>query len=358
MTTITPRYGQEATGDSLAGRARMVTMSEHSAIDRLAIVVVTYKRQELLAQLMDSIEQLEVAPWRIVMVDNEHSDRTKAMVSQFGAKVAAKWGQTEPDDEGGRSRVVYEPQKGNIGGSGGFSNGVKKAYELGAQWFWVMDDDVAVLPDAIGKLAKWTGRHDVIQGSRLDYDGGDFYWQYDFIVPLGIPNPIAPAAFGPSRHRVMNTMCFEGGLFRRNIVERIGLPDPRFFIYWDDTIYGYLASKVTDPIVVEDKIIRRTRTIGNWDIAGVRQLNSTSDMNRYHIMRNRGYMARYFMAHGDYRPALFALGTLLTAVKEVIRLVAVDHDHLASGLKQIVKGWIDSRKLLHDPDWKPMPPLK
>ena len=37
------------------------------------------------------------------------------------------------------------------------------SYELGAAWFWVMDDDVAVLPDAIAKLSKWTDKHEVIQ---------------------------------------------------------------------------------------------------------------------------------------------------------------------------------------------------
>ena len=309
----------------LRAGARMERMTEKQVakktIEKLAIVVVTYKRQQLLATLFESIEKLTVAPWRIIVVDNEHSDKTH-------------------------------------GGAGGFSAGVKKAYELGAEWFWVMDDDVAVMPEGIERLAKWTDRHDVIQGSRYDYDGGPFYWQYDFIVPLGIPNPIAPAAFGPAGYRVMDTLCFEGGLFRRNIVEKIGLPDPRFFIYWDDTMYGYRASKVTNPIVVPDVVLRRTREIGNWDIAGVRQLNSTSDMNRYHIMRNRGYMARYFMTYGDYRPLLFGLGTVLTAVKEVIRLTMVDREHFKTGIVQIAKGWWDSRKLLHDPEWQPMPPLK
>ena len=104
--------------------------------------------------------------------------------------------------------------------------------------------------------------------------------------------------------------------------------------------------------------MRRTREIGNWDIAGVRQLNSTSDMNRYHIMRNRGYMARYFMTYGDFRPLVFGLGTVLTAAKEVIRLVMVDREHLKTGLVQIAKGWWDSRKLMHDPTWKLMPSLK
>ena len=146
--------------------------------------------------------------------------------------------------------MVYAPQSDNLGGAGGFSAGVKKAYELGAAWFWVMDDDVAVLPDGIEKLAKWTKRHEVIQGSRYDYDGGPFYWQYQFIVPLGIPNPIAPAAFGKAGYRVMNTLCFEGGLFSRRIVERIGLPDPAVLHLLGRYDVRVSASKVTNPIVV------------------------------------------------------------------------------------------------------------
>ena len=335
--------------------AKRAEQAQAATISKLAMVITTYKRQKLLATLFDSILALEQAPWRIIVVDNEQSDETRGMVEEFETKVNDQWGKTVVDGDGNQSRVVYAPQTENLGGAGGFSAGVKKAYELGAEWFWVMDDDVAVLPDAIAKLAPWTKRHEVIQGSRFDYDGGPFYWQYDFRIGLGIPNPIAPAAFGPAGYRVMNTLCFEGGLFNRRVVKQIGLPDPRFFIYWDDTIYGYRASKVTQPIVVPDVILRRTREIGNWDIAGVRQLNSTSDMNRYHIMRNRGYMARYFMVYGDYRPFLFALGTAATAAKEIIRLVAVDREHLRTGIVQIAKGWWDSRKLLHDTDWRPMP---
>lgn len=314
-------YRNDKTGEATVEH----TCDARAVFDKLAIIVVTYKRQQLLEELLASFAQLTVAPWRIVIVDNEHSDETQDMVDEFREKADGLWGTTDADRKGGTSRVVYAPQTDNLGGAGGFSVGVKVAYDLGAEWFWVMDDDVAVLPDGIEKLAKWGRDHDVIQGGKLDFDGGPFYWQYNFIVPLGIPNPIAPAAFGSAGYRVMNTLCFEGGLFRRRIVEKIGLPDPRFFIY--------------------------------WDIAGLRQLNSTSDMNRYHILRNRGYMARYFMVHGDYRPVLFALGTAATVAKEVICLVAVDREHVRTGLVQIAKGWRDSHKLMHDPKWRPMPPL-
>lgn len=47
------------------------------------------------------------------------------------------------------------------------------------------------MPSEAKRLAKWTDRYDVIQGSRLDFDGGAFFWQYQLILSLGIPNPIA-----------------------------------------------------------------------------------------------------------------------------------------------------------------------
>ena len=130
----------------------------NTTIDKLALIVTTYKRQQLLEVLFDSILALEQAPWRIVIVDNEQSKQTADMVAGFAGKVTGQWGTTVADQSGNEERVVYAPQSENLGGAGGFSAGVAKAYELGAAWFWVMDDDVAVLPDAIAKLAKWTDK--------------------------------------------------------------------------------------------------------------------------------------------------------------------------------------------------------
>ena len=61
-------------------------------IDKLAIVVVTYKRQELLANLFDSMTELTAAPWRIVIVDNENSRETEAMCTAFNERLANLWG--------------------------------------------------------------------------------------------------------------------------------------------------------------------------------------------------------------------------------------------------------------------------
>ena len=85
----------------------------------------------------------------------------------------------------------------------------------------------------------------------------------------------------------MNQLCFEGGMFSRRVVDKIGLPDARFFIYGDDACYGYVASQHFPAAVVADVVLKRARAVSNWDIAGKRQLNSTSDTNRYYITRNR-----------------------------------------------------------------------
>ena len=153
-------------------------------IDKLAIVVVTYKRQELLANLFDSMTELTATPWRIVIVDNENSRETEAMCTAFNERLANLWGidAEQPDAQGGTDRVIYAPQLENGGGAGGFSAGTKRAYDLGAQWFWVMDDDVLVIPEGIERLAKWTVRYDVIQGSRLAFDGGAVFWQYQLLL--------------------------------------------------------------------------------------------------------------------------------------------------------------------------------
>ena len=345
-------------------------------IDKLCIVIVTYKRQELLGRLLDSILNSTQAPWRVVLVDNENSPDTEKMVCEFNTRAADVWGAAHKVETKSAQAVeksttatttscnsrnnfmIYAPQSENLGGSGGFSEGVRIAYKMGAQWFWLMDDDVAILPDALDKMEPWTKKFDVLQGRKYDYDGGAFFWQNDFRARMGMHNPLSSEKFNEDGYLVMNNMCFEGGMIKRNIVEKIGLPDPRFFIYWDDAVYGYLAHRVTTCALVNVFILQRTREIKNKEIGRVRQLNSTSDTNRYYIMRNRGHIANYLRDAGDYNPLVFGVGSALEISKETARLLLVDRGHIKSGFRCLASGWRDARKIMKDKNWKPMSQLK
>ena len=50
---------------------------------------------------------------------------------------------------------------------------------------------------------------------------------------------------------------FEGPLIHRSVVDRIGLPDARFFVGGDDSIYGLEASFRTNVIYVKECGIQR-----------------------------------------------------------------------------------------------------
>lgn len=305
------------------------------------IAIVTYNRSGLLARLLESIERMDPKPGHIVIVDNASVDDTTEVVESFRERIAP-------------STLVYRRLETNTGGSGGFSEGMRVAYELGSTWIWLMDDDVEVIPDGLAKMGKWAPRFKSIQGRRYDYDGSEFYWQYRIAERMGIPIPFAPAGFDESGYKPMNSGCFEGMFIHRDVVREIGLPDPRFFIYWDDQLYGWLASRKTQSVIVDEFVLRRTREIKQWDM-GIRHLNASSNAYRYYIMRNRAIIKRYYRALGVYNPLLFGLGTFMTFCKELIRLVFVERT--VRGTSNLFRGIRDGRKIAKDPSWRPMAPL-
>ena len=305
------------------------------------IAIVTYNRSGLLTRLLTSITQMDPKPGHVVIVDNASTDDTTELVESFRERLGTE--------------LVYRRMETNTGGSGGFSEGMRVAYELGSEWIWLMDDDVEVLPDGLAKMGKWAPRFKSIQGRRYDFDGSEFYWQYKVAEPLGIPIPFAPASFDESGYRPMNSGCFEGMFIHRDIVRQIGLPDPRFFIYWDDQTYGWLASRRTTSVIVNEFVLRRTREIKQWDM-GVRHLNASSNAYRYYIMRNRAYIKHYYRAQGVYKPLRFALGTALTFVKELVRLVFVERT--VRGTSNLFRGLRDGHRIARDSSWTPMPPLE
>lgn len=306
-----------------------------------AIVVVTFNRSQLLAGLLTSIRNMDPKPGRVIVIDNASADNTTEVVESFR------------DDLG--TELVYRRLDTNTGGSGGFSEGMRTAYELGAEWIWLMDDDVEVIENGLARMGAWAPRFKSIQGRRYDFDGSPFYWQYRVAERMGIPIPFAPAKFDESGYRSMNSGCFEGMFIHRSIVKQIGLPDPRFFIYWDDQVYGWLASRLTHSVIVDEFVLRRTREIRQWDM-GVRHLNASSNAYRFYIMRNRAYIKHYYRHHGVYNPILFGLGTTMTFVKELIRLVFVERT--VRGTSNLFRGLREGGRIARDRTWQPMPPLE
>lgn len=309
-------------------------------MEKLYAVVVTYNRAEFLANLLDSFASLDTKPEGIIVVDNASTDGTAVVVDR--ARTA------------GDLPLQYERLETNAGGAGGFSRGVELALAAGAEWLWLMDDDVEVLPGAVDALARFTPDYSCIVGRRYDANGQPFFWQHHFVDALGVFLPVSRDVFKHSDVFRTNVGNFEGMLIRASVAREIGLPDPRFFITWDDAVYGWLAAQRTPVVYVNAFVIRKVRAQRQVDL-GLRHLNDSSDLSRRYVMRNRGHVAQYLRAHGRYNRAGFAAGTALTFGKEIARLVLVERT--LKGVAALWQGWRESREILRDRAWKPMPPL-
>jgi rhamnopyranosyl-N-acetylglucosaminyl-diphospho-decaprenol beta-1,3/1,4-galactofuranosyltransferase len=312
-------------------------VTEGSGADpTVAAVVVTHNRLGFLQQLLPSLLAQTRPLDAVYVIDNASTDGTTAYLQEtFGEHPVVRTVRLER----------------NSGGSGGFHAGVVHAFRGGHAWLWLMDDDVEALPDGLEGLLRYADQAGVIHGRRIDFHGGPFSWQPRINEWLGVPLPHIgdPFADGRTVFRT-NSGVFEGMLVSREVVAKIGPPDPRFFLTTDDAVYALMASRVAPVVLVDHFSLRRLRAQRQVSLA-VRHLNDASDLSRFHIMRNRGYMAHYLRHLDAYSPVGFALGTLLVLAKEVFRLIYVEHT--TKGIRPLLRGWRAARTIRREP-WQPV----
>jgi GT2 family glycosyltransferase len=205
---------------------------------RVTTLVVTFNRRALLEQCLSALTGQTRRPDRILVIDNASTDGTAAWVSEWAAKCPIE------------ARLVTLAE--NTGGAGGFSEGLRLAIAEGAEWVWMMDDDVEPYPDALEELMRVADDSGNIYGS-LAQCGAEVSWELTVPGPPNQPKTTLRAvAEAPARTRV-EMLPFLGFMIHRALVERIGLPDSDFFIAADDAEYCLRARRIGADIVLAGK---------------------------------------------------------------------------------------------------------
>ena len=259
-------------------------------MEKHAIVIVTYNRAALLRECLEAVEaQSHPYDW-IVVVDNASTDGTGQILEQ-----------KEPDP-----RYVIRREKENIGGSGGFAHGVKAAYETGADWITIIDDD-AILTESFLDEMKRAAEQD--QGAYLCYAGVPLT---DGIRPghrrrvtgklVKKERPVPVSEYEQERF-LCDIASFCGLMVHRKVIAEIGFPEERFFIWYDDTEYCLRIAKKT-------KIVNINRAVIYHKVPAAQPSKSFVGWKDYYGIRNRIYMA------GKHYGRLTAL---CIAAKKVIR---------------------------------------
>jgi GT2 family glycosyltransferase len=195
------------------------------------VIVVGYNRRDLLAACLKSVlaDRHDLAI-ELICVDNASQDGTAAMVAEVLPEV----------------NLIESPT--NVGYGGGLNQGIVRAR---GRYLLVLNQDIVLRPGTLAELVRFAETHPEAGaiGARLEYEDGRFQhsafklpdWKqaffgfFDGFVPLDsetngrYPDSMLARPFA-AEHLLGACM-----LLRREALDQVGLFDPAFFMYYEET---------------------------------------------------------------------------------------------------------------------------
>lgn len=281
----------------------------------LAIVVVTYNRLKLLKQCLQKLEKQTYAIDSLIVVNNASTDGVTAGFL---------------DSYKGNLPLTVIHNEVNTGGAGGFYTGIRHAHQLGYEWIFIMDDDVFADSGCIEQLMEVA--HPCMIAVR-EYKDGQLVERAAIEYNLSNPfylNPKRLAVCDKYKNREdmpatieVDNVAFEGFMIKREVIDIIGYPEPKYFIFYDDVDYALRARKAGYAI----KAVRDAKLIRQLPFDQQGAINS---WKAFYMFRNLFYIHFKFGENFFVRnkPYLLVIGSMVVygirlrnwkVVKEIMR---------------------------------------
>lgn len=243
---------------------------------KISAIIVTFNREKLLKNCIEAVSGQSLKPNRIIIVDNASTDGTERYIKELLPT---------------RKDIRYVKLQYNTGGAGGFYHGMKTAYEEDKyDAFWMMDDDG--VPDCycLENLVRFLDKFAFISPLVVDVDApqkmafGTLKEHNVEKIKQLYPNGIIECHANP----------FNGVIFRRDLVEKIGYPKQEMFIWGDENEYeariikyGYKYATIINAIHYhpKDRLVLLPDFLGKKSIIYV-----DSELKRYCKYRNFAYV--------------------------------------------------------------------
>lgn len=206
---------------------------------RVALITVTYNSAPVLGDFLASLDAQTSAEWDLIAIDNASTDASVAMLERWIGPLQA-----------------FIRNEDNIGFGAATNQGIKIALSAGYDAVVIINNDVTFDADFIRQLATSPARdgQTVIapavryheQPDRFWYAGGDFTWARGAFQARMYEAP-------PKDAQASWSVDFAPGcclLIERLALERVGLFDESFFVYWEDVDWAYRCRLLGQSIMV------------------------------------------------------------------------------------------------------------
>lgn len=258
----------------------------------LSIIILNYKSKGLLKQCLKGIGLLKLPfDYEIIVVDNNSNDSSVKMMKEFFPEI----------------KLIVSPV--NHGCAAGNNLGLKVAE---ARYIMILNPDIAVFEGAIDKMVDFLEKNPKVGlvGPRLISPDGSrqvsCFRFPSFLIPIyrRIPLGKLPYVKQSLRHYLMLDANTERNLSvdwilgacmlaRKEAVDRVGLMDERFFMYFEDVDWcrrfwqaGYQVFYIYEAEMVH---YHQRLSAENPGLKGI-----FSQPTRIHINSWVKYLAKYF----------------------------------------------------------------
>lgn len=189
----------------------------------VVVLVLNWNRCEDTLRCLESLRRLTYPRFRVVLVDNGSTDGTLATVAMYFPEVER----------------IANPQ--NLGFAAGCNVGLRYALAQGAEFIFIANNDTIVAPDLLDEVVAAAEPADVGMVGPLIYYEAD----PKRIWSAGAKcNPLTLEMSGNLRGQIdkgnwpgvleREYIVGCGLLLKRALLERVGLFDTRFFMYYED----------------------------------------------------------------------------------------------------------------------------
>lgn len=197
---------------------------------KVIAVIVNWNRKEDVKKLLLSLGKIDYPLEKLIVVDNASGDGSPEMIKKEFPEVLLVENET------------------NLGGTGGFNTGLKKALEFESDYIWLLDNDVEVEREALSGLVNIASGDEniAITGSTICYMeyrnyifdlGGHLNWSRGIIKPnkrnhvydRGKLQEVYDVDYCATCSLLAKTSC----------VRKVGIMDDNFFLTGDDLEWTY-----------------------------------------------------------------------------------------------------------------------
>ncbi len=191
---------------------------------KLALIIVTYNRKELLLRCLKASLNQTYLPTTIFIIDNASTDGTYEYLSENNIL------------KNNLVEIQYCRLETNEGGAGGFYYGLKTAHERGIYDAYVaMDDDGIPDKDELKQLVQYIENYDYINAfviaeedhTKTSFPRKNYGFERKLIEKEANKDGIIFNYAAP----------FNGTLYTKNLVNKIGYPNPDLFFQGDEINY-------------------------------------------------------------------------------------------------------------------------